>query len=312
MAAPPFALRGVYTALVTPFTPDGSAVDWPAYEALLERQIAGGVAGVVPCGTTGESPTLSLEEKQRAIETAVRLTRGRGVAVVAGTGTNDTAETVALTRWARGAGADACLVVNPYYNRPSQAGLKAHVAAVAAVGLPVLLYNIPGRSGVALSPGTVAELAAATPGLCGIKDATGGLEHAMETAALGCALPLLSGDDALTLGFIAYGGVGVVSVVSNLAPRAVVEFVDAALRGDAAAARAAHARLYGLFKGAFVETNPVPAKFALAAAGLCAPAVRLPLVELAPASRAAWEAALRAYGWPAAAAEAAPPAAARP
>jgi len=299
----PFVPRGVYTALVTPFTPDGSAVDWPAYEALVARQVAARVAGVVPCGTTGESPTLSLAEKQRAIETAVRLTRGSGVAVVAGTGSNDTAESVELTRWAAGAGADACLLVNPYYNRPSQAGLKAHIAAVAGVGLPVVLYNIPGRSGVALAPGTLAELAAGTPGLAAIKDATGGLEHAMESAALGCALPLLSGDDALTLGFIAYGGVGVVSVVSNLVPRAVAAFVDAALAGDAAAARAAHARLYPLFRGAFVETNPVPCKHALAAAGLCAPAVRLPLVGLAPASEAAWDKALAAYGWPAAAAE---------
>ena len=291
------ALRGVFTAVVTPFTPDGASVCWASYERLLRQQLAGGVAGIVACGTTGESPTLSQEEKRKAITEAVRVCAGSGVLVIAGTGSNDTARTVEDTAWARDAGADVALIVNPYYNRPSQAGLLAHVRAVqaGAAGMPLLLYNIPGRSGVTLSVDTLAALAQ-EPWVVGVKDATGGLEHASECAVrCGAALTVLSGDDGLTLPFMSLGALGVVSVVSNLYPAASVALVDAALRGDFATARALHNDLWPAFKGAFIETNPVPCKAALAAAGIIASAaVRLPLVPLEGANAAKWAAALAA------------------
>ncbi len=282
---------GVYTALVTPFTADGTSVDWDSYARLIALQIAGGVAGVVACGTTGESPTLSQSDARRAISVAVELCRGTGVLVLAGTGSNDTSEAVAATAWARDAGADAALVVNPYYNRPSQAGLLAHVRAIlaGAPGLPLLLYNIPGRSGVNMGVDTIAALAA-EPGVVGVKDATGSVDAATEIAAR--ALPgflVFSGDDGLTLPYMSIGAVGVVSVVSNLWPKRVVRMVDAALRNDFSAARAAHAALWPVFKGAFIETNPVPIKTALAAAGVIShAAVRLPLVALEAANAAKW------------------------
>jgi 4-hydroxy-tetrahydrodipicolinate synthase len=201
---------------------------------------------------------------------------------------------VKATRWALEAGANACLVVNPYYNKPTQAGLIAHVKAVAAVGLPVMLYNIPGRSGVTLTPATIAELAA-IPGVAAIKDATGNVEIACETRLLCPSLPVLSGDDGLTLPFMSIGAVGVVSVVSNLVPERLVAMVAAATKGDYAGARAIHEELYPLFKGAFIETNPVPAKRALQAVGLmpCA-GVRLPLVQMGAETDAKWMVVLRA------------------
>lgn len=293
-------LRGVYTALVTPFTADGTAVDWEAYERLVKAQIAAGVAGIVPCGTTGESPTLTKEEKHKAIAEAIRLTRGTGLQVIAGTGSNNTADTVEATRWAQQAGADACLIVNPYYNKPTQAGLIAHVQAVAAVGLPVLLYNIPGRSGVAMTPATLATLAA-VPGVVGVKDATGNVETACDTAQLAPGLTVLSGDDGLTLPFCAVGGQGVVSVVSNVFPAEMVALVKAALAGDYATARALHNALWPLCKAMFVETNPAPVKAALAARGLIPHAtLRLPLVAMAPESEAKVLAAIKAFAPPAA------------
>ena len=293
------ALAGVYTAIVTPFTADGSAVDWASYEKLVRYQIAGGVAGVVACGTTGESPTLSGEEKRKAISEAVRICKGTGVIVIAGTGSNDTAHTVADTLWARDAGADVALVVNPYYNRPSQAGLLAHVRAVlaGAPGMPILLYNIPGRTGVALSVDTLAALAA-EPGVVAVKDATGTLDYACECAVrCGSSFAVLSGDDGLTLPFMSVGALGVVSVVSNLFPAATTAMVAAALKGDYASARKLHNELWPAFKGAFIETNPVPIKTALAKAGIIAHAtVRLPLVALEPANAAKWEATVAALG----------------
>jgi 4-hydroxy-tetrahydrodipicolinate synthase len=328
-------LRGVFTALATPFSLDGSSVDWVSYERLILRQIAAGVAGIVPvreywvalcngsvlaqmlpnrsnhaipppthlrtknhpsqCGTTGESPTLTKDEKHRAISEAVRLTRGTGVLVVAGTGSNNTADSVEATAWAKGAGADAALVVNPYYNRPTQAGLLAHIGAVAAVGLPVLLYNIPGRSGVALTPASLAA-AAAIPGVVGVKDATGGLDTSMDLSLLAPRLAVLSGDDAPTLAFCALGGTGVVSVVSNLFPEAVVALVDAALKGDLVTARARHVALLPVAKAAFIETNPAPIKAALAAQGIFTYAtLRLPLVEMAPENKDKWLAAVNGF-----------------
>jgi 4-hydroxy-tetrahydrodipicolinate synthase len=298
-----FTPRGVFTALATPFTPDGAAVDWASYEALVRAQVAAGVAGVVPCGTTGESPTLSDEETARAIEIAVRLTAGSRTAVLAGTGSNDTAAAVAKTRAAKAAGAGAALVVSPYYNRPTQAGLLAHFTAVAAEGLPVVVYNIPGRAAVALAKETLVALAA-LPGVVAVKDATGGLDMCADLALAAPALVTLSGDDALTLPFLALGGRGAVSVVSNLCPRGSVALVDAALAGDFARARALHEALLPLARAAFVESNPAPIKALLADAGVIAcAALRLPLVPLAAeslararAGAAATRAALAALG----------------
>lgn len=289
-------LRGVYTAIVTPFSEDGKTVDWESYERLVRHQIAGGVAGIVACGTTGESPTLSTEEKRKAISEAVRLARGSGVIVIAGTGSNDTASTVEDTAWARDAGADMALVVNPYYNRPTQPGLLAHFRAVltGAPGIPILLYNIPGRTGVALTADTL-EALSKEAGIVGVKDATGTMDYACEVGVrCGSSLTVLSGDDSLTLPFMSLGATGVVSVVSNLYPAPLVKLVKQALEGDFAGALKAHNALFPFFKGAFIESNPGPIKVALAAAGIIKHAtLRLPLAPLEPSSAVKLEAILK-------------------
>ena len=288
---------GVYTALATPFLEPSGEIDWPAFEALVRAQAAAGVAGVVVIGTTGESPTLSKDEKKALISRAVEVARVSAPAlrVVAGTGSNNTAESVDLTQYARDAGAHACLVVNPYYNRPSQAGLAAHVRAIAAVGLPIVLYNIPGRSGVNLNVATAAELARICPEVRAIKDATGNVEQAAELALACPGLTVLSGDDGLTLPFMSVGARGVVSVVSNVAPAALVRMVALANANDFAGARALHEKLLPLVKAMFVETNPVPVKAALAQLGAFGSAhVRLPLAPLLPESAAKVRAAVDA------------------
>jgi len=288
-----FVPRGVYTALVTPFDGKG-CVDWRAYEALIEMQVAGGVAGIVACGTTAESPTLSHDEKHRLIADAVRVAAGR-IHVLAGTGSNATADTVAHTLAAKAAGADACLLVSPYYNRPTQAGLIAHVRAVAACNLPIMLYNIPGRCGVNMLPATVAELWRTEPMVTSIKEASGSVDQACEIASL-CDIPILSGDDALTLPMMSVGAVGVVSVASNLLPAEVVALAAAADANDLRAARSRHHRLFPLFRALFCEPNPVPVKRAMAAEALLAsPEVRLPLTPLTPESDALVLRALAAF-----------------
>jgi 4-hydroxy-tetrahydrodipicolinate synthase len=302
----PLALTGVFTALVTPFTATGE-LDLPAFEALVAAQVAAGVAGVVPVGTTGESPTVTDAEAAALVAAAVRLTRGTGVRVVVGTGSNDTRATVAATRAAAAAGADAALVVVPYYSRPTQAGLLAHFTTVATEGgLPIVVYNIPGRAGVALAPATLSALLAAAPAgrIAALKDASGGVDGAADLALAAPALRVLSGDDALTLPFMSVGAVGVVSVVSNVFPRAVVALVRAAAAGDFALARALHEALLPFTRAAFVESNPGPVKHALAATrAIPSAALRLPLAPLAPESAtkvgdalAATRAALAALG----------------
>jgi 4-hydroxy-tetrahydrodipicolinate synthase len=225
------------------------------------------------------------------IEAAIKLGKGK-VQVVAGTGSNNTADSVETTRWAKEAGADACLIVNPYYNKPTQAGLIAHVTAIAEVGLPIVLYNIPGRTGVAMTVATIAALAQ-LPAVQAIKDATGGIDTASELATVS-DLPVLSGDDGLTLPFMSVGAKGVISVLSNLIPADVVNLVALALKGDYAAARAEHTRLFPLFKNMFIETNPVPVKRALELVGRCASGVRLPLTPLTADSEAKLLAVLKA------------------
>jgi 4-hydroxy-tetrahydrodipicolinate synthase len=268
--------EGNLVALVTPFR-DGR-VDADALGRLVEWTVRGGIAGLVPCGTTGESPTLSHQEHDEVVARTCELAAGR-VPVVAGTGSNATAEAVRLTRAAAAAGAAAVLSVTPYYNRPSQEGLYRHFAAVAeASELPVVLYDIPGRTGVALEAATIARLAA-HPNIRAIKEATGRVENVSRIRGL-CDLAVLAGDDALALPMIALGARGVISVLSNLLPARVTELCDHALHGRLEAARALHDRLFPLMRALFVDTNPVPVKTALAGLGLIEPDLRLPLCPM--------------------------------
>jgi len=280
------------TALVTPFA-DGE-VDWDAFGRLIDRQIDGGIEGLIPCGTTGESPTLSHEEHDTVIEFTVERAAGR-VPVIAGTGSNSTAEALRLTRHAKEAGADACLVVNPYYNKPTQAGMFAHIAALGEVGLPIVLYNIPSRTGVELLPETIVRMYNQIEMVIGIKEATGKCDTASAVAAA-CDIAILSGDDSMTLPLAAVGGVGVISVLSNLLPAEVRKLTDAMNAGDMASARRQHLRLLPLFKGIFVETNPIPIKAAMAMCGLIRNELRLPMTPLSRPHRQPLARMLREFG----------------
>jgi 4-hydroxy-tetrahydrodipicolinate synthase len=275
--------RGTYTALVTPFK-DG-AFDEAAFIQLIESQIRGGVTGIVPVGTTGESPTLDNAEHARVIEVAVKTAAGR-CPVIAGTGSNSTAEAVALTQEAEKLGADAALLVAPYYNKPSQEGLFRHYKAIAqATKLPLILYSIPGRCGIEIGVDTTRRLAEACPNIVAIKEAGGSVERVNQLrAALPEAFDILSGDDSLTLPFMASGAVGVISVASNIIPAEVSELVRLFLDGRTDEARALHFRLYPLFKDLFIEPNPVPVKTALAWLGKMSAEVRLPLCEMSEAN----------------------------
>lgn len=280
---------GVWTALATPFL--GDRVDREALVRLVERQVAAGVAGLCPCGTTGESPTISEDEHREIVETVVAAARGR-VPVFAGTGSNDTRHAVALTRQAKAAGAQGALVVSPYYNRPTQEGLYRHFRAVADDGgLPLMLYHIPGRTAGAIEVETVARLWA-SGGMFALKEAQGHVDRVTRLREA-CAIPLLSGDDALTVPFVSLGAVGVVSVASNVVPGEVVALVRHALAGRRADALAAHERLAPLVRALFQETNPIPVKAALKLLGVFASdEVRLPLVSASPSVLAALAAAL--------------------
>ena len=273
MTAPLF--KGVITALITPLR-DGK-VDEAAFTQLLERQIAAGIHGVVPMGTTGESASLHLDEHKRVVELCVRIAAGR-VRVIAGAGSSATDKAIELARFAKTVGADGALIVTPYYNRPSQEGLARHFEAIAeAVQLPVLLYNVPGRTGVDMTNDTVARLAA-HPNIVGIKDATGDLSRvSWMRAHIGGQFDLISGDDPSYLGYHAHGGVGVISVTSNVAPEAMVALHEAAAAGDYATARDWQDRLIGLHKALFLDNSPAPAKYALSRMQLCGEEVRLPL-----------------------------------
>ena len=285
--------RGTYTALVTPFNASDGHVDYGKLRALLEEQIAGGVEGVVPVGTSGESPTLSYEEHDKVISTVCDFCRGR-VQVVAGTGANSTHEAIALTRHAIDAGADATLQVTPYYNKPSQEGLYRHFATVAELGLPVVLYNVPGRSGREIAVETVARLAK-VPNIAAVKEAGGSVDRVSKIRSL-CDIAVLSGDDSLTVPMISVGACGVISVASNVVPREMSDMVRAALDGDFAKARDLHFRLYPLFRDLFIETNPVPVKAALAYMGKIDETYRLPLCELEAKNAEALKATMRALG----------------
>jgi 4-hydroxy-tetrahydrodipicolinate synthase len=269
---------GAFTALVTPFK--NGEVDVEALESLVEFQIEGGIDGLVPCGTTGESPTLSEEEDRLVIETVVRTTAGR-VPVVAGTGSNNTASAIKYTKMAEEVGADGSLQVAPYYNKPTQEGLFRHYAAIAEnTSLPLVLYNIPGRTNVTIAPETIAQLAE-IPNIVGVKESTLSMNMVSDIKRLcGEEFDILSGDDPMTLPLLALGGTGVVSVASNIAPGAVSDMVAAMNSGDLARGRELHYGLLPLIRALSVETNPIPIKAAASLLGLCSDELRLPLVPM--------------------------------
>jgi len=282
------SFQGTFTAVVTPFKDDDAqSIDWDAFDRLVDEQIAGGITGLVPCGTTGESPALSYEEQAAVIARTVGRAKGR-VKVIAGTGSNSTRHTIELSRAAEKAGVDAVMVVVPYYNKPTQEGLYRHYVAVAAsVKCPVIVYNIPGRTGIDLAADTLSRIVEASPNVTATKEATGNVLRAQELVARhGDRLTVLSGDDALTLPMIACGAKGVISVASNVLPRTVSEATRLALSGDMAAARKAHLALLPLFSGMFVEANPGPAKCALALRGRMKDVVRGPLAPVTAETRA--------------------------
>lgn len=288
---------GAYTALVTPFTKDGK-VDEPRLRQIVEQQIAAGIDGLAPCGTTGESPTLDHEEHNHVIELVVKFAAKR-CKVIAGTGSNSTDEAIFMTEYAKKAGADASLQVAPYYNKPSQAGLYAHFSEIAKrTQIPLVLYNIPGRCGVDISNETIAELRANLPQwIVGLKEATGIVDRVSQLRGMvDREFCILSGDDSLTLPMMSVGAVGVISVASNVMPREVTEMTHAALKGDFERAGRIHAKLFPIFKDLFIETNPVPVKAAMAMMGLIEETYRLPLVPMSDANRAQLKKTLQALG----------------
>jgi 4-hydroxy-tetrahydrodipicolinate synthase len=288
---------GTYTALVTPFLDDGSeGIDFPAFDALVEAQIAGGITGLVPCGTTGESPTLSHDEHEEVVKRTVERARGR-VQVIAGAGSNSTREAVRLAKSAQAAGADAIMTVVPYYNKPTQEGLRQHFLAVArAVTCPVVLYNIPGRTNIDLLPDTLGKILEEAPNVVAMKEATGNVMRAQELVRrFGARLSVLSGDDALTVAMMAVGARGVISVTSNVFPREVSKVVEAAAAGDYARALKEHQALLPVHDSMFVEANPSPCKAALALRGKMKSVVRGPLAPVSDSAKKTVAAALEAF-----------------
>ena len=286
--------QGSLVALVTPFR-DGK-VDEATLKQLVEFQIRGGTDAIVPCGTTGESPTLDHAEHNHVVDVVIEAV-DRRIPVVAGTGSNSTAEAISMTRHAKEAGADAALIVLPYYNKPTQKGMIEHCRKIAdTVDLPLILYNIPGRTGVNMTPETLAQLAD-HPNIVGMKEATGSLEQMTQDIVLcGEKLSFLSGDDVLTLPLMSVGGKGIISVVANIVPKDVADMTHAFLSGDWKRARELHLKLFPLCQAMFYETNPIPVKTALAMMGKVREEFRLPLCPMTDANRKRLEAALQSYG----------------
>ena len=287
--------KGSIVALVTPFK--GTKVDEDAYRQLVDWQISQGTNGIVPCGTTGESPTLTSDEHERVIAICVQAVRKR-IPVIAGTGSNSTAEAVHLTQHAAKVGADAVLVVTPYYNKPTNKGVYLHFKAVAdSVKIPVILYNIPGRTCKNIEPEVMAKLARDCKNIVGVKEASGSLEQMRRVKEL-CPRDfiLLSGDDGLILPVMGLGGTGVISVAANIVPKDVVALIDAFNKGDAKKAEAINAKFQPLVSALFIETNPIPVKTAMALMGLCNGALRLPMCEMEDANLAKLKDALKQYG----------------
>jgi 4-hydroxy-tetrahydrodipicolinate synthase len=277
MSSPKITFRGAYTAIVTPFTPDGLSVDHARLSEQIHFQAEGNITGIVPCGTTGEAPTLTDEEHRSVVESAIEIGKPLGLQIIAGAGSNNTAHAIELQQFAKSAGADAALQVNPYYNKPSQEGLYRHFMMVAdSCDLPICLYNIPGRSAVALAPDTIERLAK-HPNIQAIKEATGSLDSASEILAR-TNLSLLSGDDSLTLPFASVGGVGVVSVVTNIVPEKVSAMCTAFNSGKWDQARKLHFELMPLSRGLLtLDTNPIPIKAAMEKLGRDTGVMRLPM-----------------------------------
>ena len=292
MPMPPF--QGSITALITPFK--NGKVDTKAFRKLVEWQIDQGTHGLVPCGTTGESPTLTHDEHREVVELCIEAASGR-VPVIAGTGSNSTAEAVELTRHAKSAGADGALVVTPYYNKPTQEGLYLHYKAINdCTDIPILIYNIPGRSVVDMTVDTMARLFK-LKNIVGVKDATANMARvSQQRAALGKDFVQLSGEDATALGFMAHGGQGCISVTANVAPALCSEFQLACLGGNFKRALEIQDRLMPLHDALFVESNPGPVKYAASKLGLCNGETRLPLAPLAPASKKKVDEAIAAVG----------------
>lgn len=286
--------QGSFVALVTPFR-DGR-VDEAKLRELVEFHVTNGTDGLIPCGTTGESPTLSHDEHRRVVELVVEAARKR-LPVIAGTGSNSTAEAIELTKHAERAGASGALVVNPYYNKPTQEGLYRHFRAVAeAVAIPIITYNIQSRTAINVETATMARLARDCRNIVGVKEASGSLDQMSQViAACGPTFSVLSGDDNLTLPLLALGGHGVVSVIANIVPRETADMVHAALDNDFKRARDLHYRLFPLARAAFLETNPIPIKEAMAMAGMLEPEFRLPMCRMSDANRDTLRGILRQY-----------------
>ncbi len=287
--------KGSIVAIATPFKK--GKVDETKLKELVEFQIKSGTQGIVPCGTTGESPTLSHIEHARVIELTIEAVNGR-VPVIAGTGSNSTAEAIELTRHAAEAGATGALIVSPYYNKPTQEGLYRHFKAIAdAVKIPIILYNIAGRTAVNIEPATIARLAKECKNIIGVKEASGSLDQ-MQTIKVSCPkeFVLLSGDDALTLPVLSIGGVGVISVAANIVPQDIRKVIDLFNEGKIAEAQKTHNKLLPLLKTLFIETNPIPLKEAMGMLDMCSAELRLPLCPMADANRVKLKTALIEYG----------------
>lgn len=284
--------QGSLVALITPFK--NGKVDFGALRALVDWHVEQGTDGLVPVGTTGESPTVDMAEHKKIIETVVKQAKGR-IPVIAGAGANATSEALELTRFSKAAGADATLQVCPYYNKPTQEGLYRHFATIAEkVNLPVVLYNVPGRTAVTLAPATVARLAK-LKNIVAIKEATGSMDQTSEILAL-CDITVLSGDDSLTLPLMALGAKGVISVVANIVPAEVSKMCMAALEGNFDGALALHRKLFPLCRAMFFETNPIPVKTAAGLMKLCSAEMRLPLCEMGAAAKEQMVKEMKAFG----------------
>ena len=287
--------QGSFVAMVTPFR--SGKVDEAKLRELVEFHVTNGTDGLIPCGTTGESPTLSHDEHHRVVELVIEAARGR-IRVVAGTGSYSTADAIEMTQHAERAGAAGALVVNPYYNKPTQEGLYRHFRAVAeSVAMPIVVYNIQGRTAINVETDTMARLARDVKNIVGVKEASGSLDQMSQViAACGPDFSVLSGDDNITLPLLAIGGSGVVSVIANIVPRETADLVHAALDGDWKRARDLHYRLFPLARAAFLETNPIPIKEAMAMAGMLEPEFRLPMCRMSDANREKLRAILKPYG----------------
>jgi 4-hydroxy-tetrahydrodipicolinate synthase len=285
---------GVYTALITPFK-DGK-VDCESLGKLIETQYNAGVDGIVPCGSTGESSTLSHEEHEAVIEFCVKCAKGK-MKVLAGTGSNSTSEAIRLTKSAKNAGCDGALVISPYYNKPTQKGLYIHFKAVAdAADIPIVLYNIAGRTGVNIAPETMAKLAGDCKNIVGVKEASGSLDQMSQIKSLIPDFELISGDDGLTLPLLSIGGCGIISVITNIVPGEITALVKAFNDGNLAQAQKIHYKLLPLIKAMFIETNPIPVKTAAGILGLCRGDLRLPMCEMEETNKEKLKKALKDFG----------------